>query len=104
MLSDLSARDKKLANYLGLAQRAGKIAAGDNPAFKAVEKGQSKLLLVAKDAAEQIKKQFQASCPKGGLYEWQSKAVLGYAVGKSPRGALAVLDEGFAKAIKSLLD
>jgi ribosomal protein L7Ae-like RNA K-turn-binding protein len=105
MIDALSVRDKRIANYVGLAQRAGKIAAGDVPALSAVKNGKAKMLLIADDAANQVKEVLSGACrdKKIKLYYWQHKAALGYMVGKSARGALAVLDAGFAVAIEKLL-
>ncbi|MGI5891484.1 MAG: RNase P modulator RnpM [Bacillota bacterium] len=101
----LSDKDEKIANYIGLAQRAGKIIAGDAMAISAVKSKKAKLVIVANDAATQVKRDFEMACEsrKINVYYWQNKVVLGYIVGKSARGALAILDAGFAMVIEKML-
>ena len=96
--------DKKIAGYLGLAQKAGKIAAGDRMAMEAMKKDGVFLLMIAEDIAEAPRKELlQAATMRGvTVFHWQDKATLGLVTGKSPRGALAVLDKGFAEAIKKI--
>lgn len=98
------AQYRRIAGYLGLAQRAGKIAAGDAAAKTALIKGRAHLLVLAEDAADSVKRELTAlageSVPQ--LY-WPDKADLGRIVGKSRRGALVLNDEGFARAIAKVL-
>ena len=95
----------RIANYLGLAQRAGKIAAGDMLAKNALINGRAEMLILADDAAEKVKEELLAIAKECvPVLSWPTKAELGYIVGKSPRGALALLDNGFAKAIKKVCD
>ena len=51
---------RRIAGYLGLAQRAGKIAAGDSAAKTALVKGKAELLVLAEDAADSVKAELQA--------------------------------------------
>lgn len=98
-------QELRIANYLGLAQRAGKIAAGDAAAKEALLRGRACLLVLAEDAAPQVKQELSGlaghSVP---LISWRGKDDLGRIVGKSRRGALALLDPGFAAAILSCID
>lgn len=96
---------RRIAGYLGLAQRAGKIAAGDAAAKTALVKGKAWLLVLAEDAADSVKEELQAlaGC-EVPLLLWPDKSDLGLIVGKSRRGALALTDEGFARAIAKVLD
>ncbi len=96
---------KKIAGYLGIAQRAGKIAAGDNMVKDALHKNRVKLLVLADDASAEVRTTLSqlAQEKKVALLDWPSKDDLGLIVGKSRRGALGVLDEGFAQAIKKVM-
>lgn len=90
----------KIAGYLGIAQRAGKIAAGDMASREALKKGKAYLLVLAADASPQVKQELLALAEDEiPVLEWPDKLDLGRIVGKSRRGALAVLDQGLAKAI-----
>ena len=95
---------RRIAGYLGLAQRAGKIAAGDSAAKTALIKGKAFLLVLAEDAADSVKDDLTALAGEEvPLLWWPDKADLGLVVGKSRRGALALTDEGFARAILKVL-
>lgn len=98
-------QQQKIAGYLGLAQRAGKIAAGDSAAKEAILKGRAHLVVLALDAAESVQEDFVALAEAAEipLISWPDKTDLGRIVGKSRRGALALQDAGFAKAIKKVL-
>ena len=97
--------DKKTAGYLGLAQKAGKIAAGDRLVLQAVKKGGAFLVIIAGDIAQTAHEELLQALEGRGLpvFNWQDKASLGLMTGKSPRGALAVLDKGFAAVIEENL-
>lgn len=99
------AETPRIANYLGLAQKAGKIAAGDQAVEKALAQGQAQLLVLAADLAESLTEFFrqQAAAREIPVLCWRDKQELGLLVGKSRRGALAVLDAGFAQAIMKTL-
>jgi len=91
----------KIGNYVGLAQKAGKIAAGDAAALNAIKSTKALLLLLAEDiapatGAELLNLAEIASLP---VVWWPDKISLGLLVGKSKRGAIAILDKGFTQAI-----
>lgn len=92
---------KSIAGYLGLAQKAGKLAAGDRAALAAIEKNQAKLVVRAADASPKVAEELEQALTKRAipLLVFADKRSLGVMVGKSPRGALAVLDLGLARAI-----
>lgn len=91
---------KRLGGYIGIAQRAGKIAAGDTPAREALRKGKAYLLVVAEDAAPVVRRELESLAGDTiPVLFWSDMIDLGRLVGKSRRGALAVLDLGLAKAM-----
>lgn len=95
---------RRIAGYLGLAQRAGKIAAGDAMAKTALATGRACLLILAEDAAPAVKRELLALAGEEvPVLVWPDKTDLGLIVGKSRRGALALSDEGFARAIAKVL-
>lgn len=97
------AQRARVAGYLGLAQRAGKIAAGDTAAKTALLKGRACLLVLAEDASAAVREELLALAGSVPVLFWPDKNDLGLIVGKSRRGALALLDEGFAGAIAKVL-
>ncbi|MCL1872910.1 MAG: ribosomal L7Ae/L30e/S12e/Gadd45 family protein [Clostridiales bacterium] len=96
----------KVAGYLGIAQKAGKIAAGDSAVLAALENRRACLVLVATNAASSVQEEIIAKSQAHGLpfFTWGNKIALGLYIGKSQRGAVAVLDEGLANAIRKLLE
>ena len=95
---------ERIAGYLGIAQRAGKIAAGDAAAADALVRKKAFLLVLAEDAAAQVKAELtELAGDQLPVLYWPDKVELGRIVGKSRRGAIAVLDEGFARVIKRVL-
>ncbi len=95
--------ERKISGYLGIAQKAGKLAAGDLAAAKALRQGDAFLLVLAADAAPQVKEELLLLRGDTPFIYWKNKSELGKAVGKSPRGAAAVLDEGLAAAIRKTI-
>ena len=99
--------EQKLILLLGLAQKAGKLVSGEFAVEKAAKSGKAKLVIIADDSSEATKKNYYdlAKNYNLSLYERLSKDQLGNCIGKSHRAALAVMDEGFSKAVvKTLLE
>lgn len=99
------AQNNKVTSLLGLATKAGKISSGEFMTEKTVKEGKAYLVMVADDASDNTKKKFKNMCE---FYEvpicfFSEKESLGHAMGKELRASLAVVDEGFAKAIKKQL-
>ena len=78
--------EDKILNLLGLAQRAGQVISGDFIVEKAIKRKEPKLVLLAGDCAANNEKK------------------LGTAIGKEVRVVVAVLDDGFAKALLKEID
>lgn len=92
---------KKVLNLIGLATKAGKTASGEFSTEKAVKSGKAYLVVVAEEASDNTRKKFTDMCT---YYEvpiviFGEKDELGHHMGKEMRASLAVLDEGFAKAV-----
>lgn len=98
------AQRKRIASYLGLAQKAGRVAAGDAAARTALTQGKAFLLVLAEDAAPTVRQELLALAGEEiPVLYWPDKTDLGRIVGRSRRGALALNDEGFARAIAKVL-
>lgn len=85
--------------------KAGKVVSGEFSVETAIKSGDVLLCIVAEDASENTKKKFKNMCTYRNidLIEFGDKITLGGAIGKEFRATLGVVDEGFAKAIKSKL-
>lgn len=95
----------KVENLLGLARRAGRLAAGTGPAERSAARREAKALVVAQDAAPRVHRHARRYAREYGipLFEWGTKALLGAAIGKGEVGIVAILDERFALALKNVL-
>lgn len=99
-------KDNKVLSLIGLATKAGKVASGEFSTEKAVKSGKAAMVIVADNASDNTKKMFRNMCTyyKVPLYFFGAKEELGHAMGKELRASLALLDDGFAKAVKEQLD
>lgn len=97
--------EQKLISLLGLAQKAGKVISGDFGVQSAIKSGKAKLLIVATDASDSTKKEYQylATSKNITMYCALSKEQLGGAIGKALRAAVIITDEGFTKPIVAIL-
>ena len=91
----------RVLSLLGIAARAGRIAAGNFSAEEAVRKRKARLVILAEDAQANTVKKFTDKCSyyKIPLRWYGTKETLGHAVGREPRACIAVTDQGFADSI-----
>ncbi|HAM79432.1 L7Ae/L30e/S12e/Gadd45 family ribosomal protein [Ornithinibacillus bavariensis] len=93
-------------NIVGLAFRAGKCSTGEETIVKDIQKRKAKLILIANDVGPQTRKKITDKCNFYGvpyIVVADDRDTLSDAIGKSQRVAIAILDEGFAGKLKSLL-
>ncbi len=92
--------DEQLCFALGLAQKAGKLASGDQGIWDTLKKkGRARYVLIAADASQRTTEKIVHWCdanqvPYGKRLD---RVRLGAAIGKAPRAAVAVLDDNFRK-------
>lgn len=91
-------------NLIGLAFRAGKCSVGEDAILRDIRSQKAKLVLLAADIGDQTKKKLTDKCT---YYQIpfiivdEDRETLSNAIGKSHRVAIAILEAGFAKKIKS---
>ena len=93
---------EKKYTMLGFAQKAGKLASGENTVeAKLKEKGAS-LVVVAEDAPEHTKERMKnlADRYRVDFMIFGEKNRLGQSIGKSPRNVVLISDKNFATQIK----
>ena len=97
----MSDNNKKVLNLIGLATRAGKTASGEFSTEKAVKSGKAYLVIVSEEASDNTRKKFTNMCTyyQVPICFLGKKDELGHHMGKELRASLAILDEGFAKAM-----
>ena len=97
--------DRKLLQFLGLCQRAGKLASGETGAISAIRDGSAELIIVAENASDNTKKKFGDSTAyyDKKIVIFGDKVELGRAIGKDERAVIAIKDSGFAKKIIEMI-
>ena len=96
----------QLIQLLGLAARARKIISGEELVVREIRNGNAKLVLLATDAAPNSSKKIKDKCTFYNVeyHVYGDRYDLGHATGKEARVAIAVVDNGFAKKMSSLLN
>ncbi|WP_407272188.1 YlxQ family RNA-binding protein [Radiobacillus sp. PE A8.2] len=97
---------KDYLNLLGLAYRARKCTLGEELIIRDIQSKKAKLILLANDTGPQTTKKITDKCNfyKVPLLVVDDRETISRAIGKSGRVAIAILDQGFATKITSLLD
>jgi|SRR5690625_1933835 len=95
----------KHLNIIGLAYRARKCSTGEDVIMNDIRTNKAKLVLIASDISWRTKKKITDKCDTFHIpyIEVEDRFILGNAIGKSERVAIAILDNGFATKIQSLL-
>ncbi|KAB7668679.1 YlxQ family RNA-binding protein [Bacillus sp. B1-b2] len=98
--------ENKWMSLLGLANRARKIISGEELSVKEIRSGNAKLILLSEDASHNTTKKITDKCNsyKVPVKLVPNREMLGKAIGKEQRVVVAVLDNGFAKKLLTLLD
>lgn len=93
--------EQSLVFALGLAQKAGQAVSGDFAVQEALRKGKVKLLVIAKDASDNSRKRLINFCGEHGITRVDAldRMRLGWALGKGPRTAVAIMDNNFVRMI-----
>ena len=97
---------EKILGLLGLMRRANAIAIGTDQGSDAIRAGRGKLLLLAADASDNVRRKGESLC-EGRNIEWVPLAFgreeLAQALGVSGCSMAVVTDLGFAQALSELL-
>lgn len=93
----------KLKSQIGLAQRAGMLAIGEEIVLKAIRSKQARLVFVATDASDNTKKKFRDKCKSYNvpLAIGFTRNDLSNSMGRVNRVVVAVMDDGFATMMRS---
>ncbi len=96
-------RQDKVQSLVGLARKAGKVMAGQTAVDKAVRSRQARLVILAQDAALNTRKHFIDLCRAKNipLRLYGKKEDWGRWMGKDETAILAVLHDGFARALQA---
>lgn len=96
---------ERLLSFLGIARRAQKLSMGADAAQEAMQKGKTKLLLLASDLSEHSERSARAAAQAAStpvLPAGVTMDEIAFSVGKRT-GILAVNDSGFAGKLRTML-
>lgn len=98
--------EDKIYSFLGLIQKAGKLASGYNSCIFEIGKDKCKLIIVAQDATDNTKDKLISLCnsKKVPVKIWGDKQKLGLSIGKLSRSVLAVKDENMSKVVLNMFE
>ncbi|MCF6137148.1 YlxQ family RNA-binding protein [Pseudalkalibacillus berkeleyi] len=93
-------------SLIGLANRAGKCVSGEELVLKEIRSQRAKAILLADDASANTRKKLidKSTYYKIPYYIVPDRVELGNAIGKEQRVTVAVIDNGFAKKLKTYFD
>ena len=97
---------QKLYGIIGLATKAGKLVAGTDACLEGINKKSIKLVLIAEDASDRTKKQFNEICLLNGIpiYETCKIENLSKAIGKTNKAVIGIKEKGFAESVKKIIN
>ncbi|PTJ90537.1 YlxQ family RNA-binding protein [Staphylococcus simulans] len=95
-----------ILNFLGLAMRAGKVKSGESVILTEIKKRKTSLVILSEDASSRTTKEISQKCESYHipLRIFGTREELGQALGKSSRVNIAIMDNGFAKKLLSMID
>ncbi len=100
-----SIQTDRIYSLIGLARKAGQVAIGHAAVEAAVKKGRAKLVIIANDAAQNTKDRFKITGKRANIacaYAGD-KSTWGQLFGRESAAVFAILEKGFAAAIRGEL-
>lgn len=97
--------NSRILSLLGLARRAGKLAAGFDAAADRLKDNTARLVVLASDTSDKTAKSIEFLAQDAGLPVIRIGHTMeeaGNAVGRGKTGVLALTDSGFAKKLRAL--
>ncbi len=93
-------------SLISLAAKSGNVVSGEFAVEKALQSMKAKLVIVSTDSSDNTVKKFKDKCSFYDIpiYIYGTKESLAHSIGKESRAAVAVTDQGFAKAIRDKLE
>jgi ribosomal protein L7Ae-like RNA K-turn-binding protein len=95
----------KIYSFIGLAKKAGRLAAGEEACEKALKSGKTCLLIVSEDASLNTVKKFLDICAYRniGMMRFGEKELLGKFTGGNLRTVIAIKDRSFAEQLRLMI-
>ncbi|MCI9575990.1 MAG: 50S ribosomal protein L7ae [Clostridiales bacterium] len=95
---------QSILSLMGLARKAGKLAMGNDAAVESMEKGETRLLILAGDLSPRTRRNIGKTVEATGVTAVDTPLgmdEISWAIGRRT-GILSVNDEGFAKKMEPL--
>lgn len=97
--------ESKVMGLLGLCAKAGKLTYGTDACIELIEKKNAKLIIVAMDAVDRTKRNFEFLCNKNNtsICFYGEKESLSHAIGKRNKAVIGIKEENFANQILKII-
>lgn len=97
--------ENRIYSFIGLARKAGGVAAGDNAVEYAIKCERAACVILADDASPNTTKKFMASCGAKGIpiIRFGAKQRLGEILGKTAYSVIAITDKRFSARIEEMI-
>mgnify|MGYP005803745809 CR=1 FL=1 len=97
---------ERVCGLLGLAKRAGKVVFGTEACMQAIEKNKVNLIIIATNAAERTKMNFNHICINKGISikEYLSIEEISKAIGSVNKAVIGIKDTNFSNEIKKIIN
>lgn len=98
-------QENRIYSFIGLARKAGCVAAGDCAAEYAVKRGRASCVILAQDASPNTQKKFRDFClaRKVRLLNFGTKENLGRILGKEAYSVIAITDRRFSDRLEEMI-
>lgn len=98
--------NKKIAGYIGLAAKAGKIVFGTDACIDAIKRKKIDFLIIACDASERTKNKFKILCENEEIkyLEWENIELLSRTIGKNNKAIVGIKDKNLSNAIIKIIN
>lgn len=97
---------QKVFGLMGLCMRAGEVTFGTEACLDLIEKHKIKLVIVAKDAADRTKRNFEFVCNKNHIKMQIFATIeeLSQAIGQKNKAIFGIKNENFANQIYKIIN
>jgi len=96
----------KIYGLLGLARRAGQVSFGTESCKETIQKGKAKLIIVAGNSSDRLKKNFEIICINHNIQIRTIGTIedLSKSIGQVNKAVIAIKDENFSREIIKNID
>lgn len=95
----------KIEGLLGLCMKSGALSFGNDACMDLIQRKKVKLILVAEDAAERTKRNFERTCKENQIpiCFYGSIETLSRAIGKPNKAIFGIKNQSFANEIEKII-